>query len=282
MANIGTVTQLNALIEQRWAPGLHSAAYNKMKIIPHFMDLGKSGRQMNYRKIANFLSQILTEGSQGGDGLTQTGNTEVAATGTPKSVYVYTAVTDNVVARITQGDVLGSYRDAIELALAEGADIEGGKLATDMTSVVSGNNATPISEATFREIIQNLAFSAKGNYEPGVTEPSFLVHTKQMKYIMGDPAFTQQQYRGDGTPLIKGWLYRAHGANWYPTNNIVTGTTTRNMLLLDDITMAVCWNLKARVKTQDFIAETRLVGMLDFAVFTPWQEYGGAYLSSPN
>src|SRR3990172_3453492 len=254
-ANIGTVTQLNALIEQRWAPGLHSAAFNRMKILPHFMDLGKSGRQMNYRKIANFVSAILTEGTSGA-ALTETGNTEVAATGTPKSVYVYTSVTKNVIARISQGDVLGSYRDSIELALAEGADLEGGKLATDMTSVVVGNNTTPITEATFREAVQGLAFSAKSHYEPGTTEPAFLVHTKQMKYIMGEPAFTQQQYRGDGTPLIKGWLYRAHGANWYPTNNILTGATTRNMLLIDDITMAVAWNMEAQVETQPFIGET--------------------------
>ena len=279
---VGTVTELATLIEERWAPGLHSAAYNKTKIINHFMDVGKAGKKAHYRKIANFVSQILTEGTAGG-AIAQTGNTELEATGTPKSLFVYTAVTDNVVARMTEGNVISSYKEGILAALAEGADIEAGKIATDMVSVAKGSNAAPITEATFRDLVQDLAFSAKGNYEPGVTEPSFLVHTQQMKYIMGEPAFTQQQYRGDGTPLIKGWLYRAHGANWYPTNNIQNiGATRRNMLLLDDITMAVGWNLKSRIKVQDFIAETRIVGLLDFTVFTPWQEYGALLNSSLN
>jgi len=277
MANDGyNTTRAAVYIQDRWQPGIHPAAYNKMKIIPHFMVLDKPGKQIHYMKHANLATNTL---ALGGDptSLTQSANTEVEAIGTPKTIYVFTGISEQTLDRIVD-NLEGTLRDSIENGLAEGADIEGGKIATDFTQNVVGSNAVDVTEATFRVLIQKLATSAKGYYEPGVTEPAFIVHTIQIDNILGEPAFTQFQFRGDGTPLIKGWVMRAHGAAFYASNNIQNvGATMRNMLLINDMSCGIAWNRKTKIELQNFLLEDRIIGHIDLSAVTLWQEYAGLF-----
>jgi hypothetical protein len=277
MANDGyNATRAAVYIQDRWQPGIHPAAYNKMKIISHFLTMEKPGKQIHYMKHANLAINTL---ALGGDPavLTQSANTEVEVIGLPKTIYCYTGVSEQVLDRIVD-NLEGTLKDSIENGLAEGADIEGGKIATDFTQNVVGSNTINVSEATFRVLIQKLATSAKGYYEPGVTEPAFIVHTIQMDDILGEAAFTQYQFRGDGTPLIKGWVLRAHGAAFYASNNIQNvGATMRNMLIINDMTCGIAWNRKTKIELQNFLMEHRIIGHIDLSALTLWQEYGGLY-----
>jgi hypothetical protein len=276
----GTGASAAVWIQDRWRPGLAMAAYEKMKVAPHFDKLGSVGGKIHVMKFANLARNTLL-GTTEGSNLSKSGQVEVEVTATPQTSYVFSEVNLNTIARM-MFDPSDKFRSNIEMSIAEGVDVACAKLATDMVSVVVGSNAVGVTEATFRNLNSRLAESAKGYFEQGVTEPSFICHSRQIDDVMGDPAFTQYQYRGDGTPLVKGWVLRAHGASFYNSGNIQnTAGTMRNMLLIDGLTMGIGYNQTPDVKYEEFLLSKRIIGWTDFAVLTIWQEYGGRYDTTP-
>lgn len=277
MANEYTPTQAAKWIAERWEPGLAMAAYEKMKVIPHFKRLKAIGGKVHIMKFANLARNTLADGTAG-SALTVSGQTEVEVTALPKTVYVFAEVNLNTIARM-MFDPTNDFRRSVEQSLAEGADVEGAKLATDMVTGVVGTNLVNVTEATFRKAISTLAENAKGYFETGETAPSFIAHSRQIDDIMGDPAFTQYQLRGDGTsPLVKGWVLRAHNANFYNSGNVqTTASTRRNMLLIDKLTMAYGYNQPPKVKYEEFQLSKRIIGWFDLAVITQWEQYGIRY-----
>jgi hypothetical protein len=266
-----------AWIKEVWEPGIAVAAYEEMKIAPHFRKLEAMSGQIHIRKHAN-LSRSTLGSTTAGSAISVTENTEVEVTKTPQTVYVYTAVSDVTIARM-MFDPSDTLRGSIESSIAEGVDVECAKLFTDMTTSVVGNNGVDVTEATFRQGVQKLATNAKQYYKVGQDEPSFIVHANQIDDIMGEPRFTEYQMRGDGSsPLVKGWTLRAHGAAFYETGNIqVTSSTMRNGLLIDDLTMGIGYNQTPTVKMESYLLEKRIIGWVDFAAVTIWEEYGVRY-----
>lgn len=277
-----TTTEFSAWTPRVWEPGVEVASYNEAMLWRLARKLKAVGGQVNVRKFANLPRQVLADGSRGA-GLTPSANTEVAVQGSPKTIYVYTAINDNAKARI-MFDPEDDFKRSIEAALGEGVDIELANLATDFVSNAVGNINADIEEATFRVLVKKLAKAAKERFKIGKTEPAFVLAADQIDKVMGDPMFTQYQLRGgDSSPLVSGWVLRAHGAAFYESGTIQqTADTFRNMLVLPGVSIAIGFNQQIKLKVQDFEMEERLIGWCDVSALTVWEEYSGRYDTSIN
>lgn len=278
-----TTTEADNWIAEVWEPGVQMAAYEETKIAPFFKKLKSTGSLLHIPKHGNLTSSVLAAGSAGGS-ITATANTETEVTAQPKTIYVYTAVNDNVIARM-MFDPQDTLRQSIEMCLAERVDVECATIFTDLVSNVVGGTGENIGEATLRVLVKKLAMASKSFYKAGKTKPALILTPNEIDKILGDPVFTRYDVRG-GTDLsatISGWVLRAFGADFVEAGTVQQSSSAyRNALVLPDLTFGLAFNKKATVKRQEYLLEQRLVGWLDMSAVTIWEEYGGRYDTTIN
>ena len=262
-----------------------------MRIGNHFKRLQAPEGKVHYRKHLNLQRYTLAEGSIGTDytaitgggvtpsgSLIPSGHTEIDITAVPQTSYIYVRTNINAIARMVN-DPTDIFRRSVEMSLAEGVDYVCAGKAIDLTNVV-GSNADNITEPLLQDAIVKAAVSMKMEFNPGQDELLFGMHPNQIDDILGIANWVQAQVRGDGeNPVVRGMVLRANGVQFVETGNINStgGNTYNNPIFVPNVTFGIGFNQEATVKMEDYLMEKRIVGWVDFAVLTLWDNYGVNY-----
>lgn len=282
-SGVYTATDINNWIRQVWQPEIGIATYEEMRVGNHFKRLEAPEGQINYRKHLNLQVNTLAASSHGADysagaGLQASGSLEAVVSGTPQTSYVYVRVTLPAIARLMR-DPTDIFRKSIEMALAEGIDVVCAALFADLTAV-HGAYTDNITEAVLQDAVVSCAVNMKSDFTPGQTEVLFAFHPHQIDDILGITNWTHADIRGDGeNPIVKGMILRANGVRFIETGNIDDngGTGFINGIFKADKTFGIGYNQETTVKYEEYLLEKRLIGWVDFAVLTCWEDYGVQY-----
>lgn len=269
-----TADSLANWIRDVWVPEIGIAAYEEMRIGNNFKRLPAPEGRVLYRKHANLGRNTMAIGGDGSN-LTASGQVESVVQGLPQTSYVYVRTNQNAIVRMTQ-DPQDIFRRSIEMSLAEGVDVACGVKATDLTNIV-GSSADNITEALLQDAIVRSATSMKMEFDPGQDELLFCMHPHQIDDVISISNWTNAQVRGDGeTPVVKGMILRANGTRFVETGNIAQtgGNTFNNPIFRPNVTFGIGFNQEATVLYQEFLLEKRLIGWVDFALITCWDNYG--------
>lgn len=278
MATVYTVSQLDVWLRDVWIPEIGVAAYEEPRIGSHFKRIMAPEGIVHYRKHIGFSRSTFAAGSHNDSGLTAQANDEIEVTGTPQTSYIYVRTTLPAIARM-MNDPTDMFRKSMESSLQEGIDVACGVKATDLTNIV-GSSADNITEALLQDAIVRAAVAMKEEFQPGVDELLFCFHPNQIDDVLAITNWTHAEKRGDGeTPIAKGMILRANGVRFVETGNVaMTGSNTyNNPIFVPNKTFGIGFNQEATVKFEEQLMEKRLLGWVDFALLTMWENYGINY-----
>jgi hypothetical protein len=264
-----------AWIRDVWQPEIGIAAYEEMRIGNNFKKLPAPEGKVHYRKHKNLTRNTLASTGDYAASLSPSGNEETEVTGLPQTSYVYVRTSMQTIARMMNNPV-DIFRKSIEMSIAEGIDVACGVKTTDLTQLV-GSSADNISEALLQDAIVKAARSMKSEFNPGSSDLIFCIAPEQIDDILSISNWTSAQIRGDGeNPVVKGMIVRANGVKFIETGNIATtgGNTFNNPIFVPNVTFGIGYNQEPTVKVEEYLLEKRIVGWVDFALITCWDNYG--------
>lgn len=242
---------------QTWTDTAEPSTYQKMVAIPIIEDYGK--RLMgtgNIRKTARVTSTVLGQ-SADGTSLTPSNIIGTPVTLTAVGNYIMIQWSENEDAQIDLNlDQLAASE--IERALAEGSD------QSVLSNAASGTNImsqAAVDGPMWRQGIFRLMGNTNGMAAPGGTKTIYAIFS----HTQGPALCTMTEYlnamvRGDSeNPYVTGIFFKAQGVLLNLSTVVYQdGNGWHNILFTDDA-FRVGWNVRTRIKRQDFELTNKVI-----------------------
>lgn len=248
---------------QTWADGFEDATYQKMVGIPTFDEYpGRVLNVGNVRKKARATGSTLAQ-SADGDSLTASDITGTPITLSPAGRYVFVSWSENEDAQV-EVDLDSESAGDIEQALAETSDTAALAVATSALQIMS---QASVDAAMFRQAVGRLMGNMNGSVMPGDGEIMAIFSHTQYPNIMSIPEYTDADVRGDSeNPHVKGIYARGGGVKLMFSTVVAQDANGWHNILYVRKAIVVGWNVRSRVKRQDYLLNNRIVVYNNFAV----------------
>lgn len=248
---------------QSWQDGIEATTYQRMAFIPTIDEYpGRVLNTGNIRKHARASGSTLAQ-SADGDSLTASDITGTPITLTPAGRYVYVSWSENEDAQV-DANLDAEAAGNIEQALAETSESAALTNVQSLTNVLS---QAGVDASMFRIAYGRLIGNMNGVAMPGDGPTVYAIFSNtQYPNLMNIPEFTEADVRGDEeNPHVKGIWGKGNGVKLMLSTVVSqTGAGWWNCLYVASA-FVIGWNVRTRVKRQDYLLNNRVIVFNNFA-----------------